>query len=731
LLSCAGLWAAAAPFALRFGASGGLAIPLEGAAADVLLIGERADALPGYDSNDVPAPPAPPGEGVPLLFFATGEPLTSQCWHDFRPLGVGQTWELHLEGMASGTTVTLTWRLDSGSLGANSLQLVDRQTRAVLVPDLLATNSIAFQDHDRTLLVTYGDGNLLPSPRYDATFMLETDSFASLPFAALLGNDDDPDAGDLLSVVAVGSPALPGGATPAPGSTTYGTTALDAANARLTYALPTPLPADWTGQVAFGYSARDSSPFGPGESQGTVRLTVAPHLVQDPLAARVLAPAGSVVELSYTLRHTGALQSLAIEYALPLFGSGAGLGSWQFQGEYGDDAAGTAAPLIEAGYGPDGIPGTADDTGTVRLDFGTAVPPTGTRLHFRVRLPTTASGEARVTSRARYCLGSAPTAEPSQVLADVVVKVPTYTVAFTAGTGGTLSGTAAQAVDYGGNSTAVLAVAAPGYAFVRWSDGVTTNPRRFTNVQADARVTAEFVLILPVEPSGHFDLGFRNAANPPGRELWDFTGHYNAPLGAYTLQMDLVHDERGALTGTGTVSGSLPGGSPVSVPVTLRGRASGQGGVVTVAIRLSGMNATSSATAKLILTREASGLVGAYAVSLGLASGGNDSVSGTCALALPAGMDGSFRLGVDLVQHDRAMVTGSGRLTLSNGRAVDLLIRGRSAGGTTLLHVEGDGTIDPLFGALQLALQITTFSNHAADITTLSGKAFGQRVNWP
>jgi hypothetical protein len=48
-----------------------------------------------------------------------------------------------------------------------------------------------------------------------------------------------------------------------------------------------------------------------------------------------------------------------------------------------------------------------------------------------------------------------------------------------------------------------------------------------------------------------------------------------------------------------------------------------------------------------------------------------------------------------------------------------------------LLHVEGDGTIDPLFGALQLALQITTFSNHAADITTLSGKAFGQRVNWP
>ena len=69
--------------------------------------------------------------------------------------------------------------------------------------------------------------------------------------------------------------------------------------------------------------------------------------------------------------------------------------------------------------------------------------------------------------------------------------VNTYTLTYTAGANGTISGTSPQTVNHNGSGTAVTAVANTGYHFVSWSDGVTTATRTDTNVTANKSVTAE------------------------------------------------------------------------------------------------------------------------------------------------------------------------------------------------------------------------------------------------
>lgn len=69
----------------------------------------------------------------------------------------------------------------------------------------------------------------------------------------------------------------------------------------------------------------------------------------------------------------------------------------------------------------------------------------------------------------------------------------TYTVTYTAGSNGSITGTATQSVDYGKNTTLVTANPATGYVFSTWSDGVTTQSRIDYNVQGNLTVSAEFV----------------------------------------------------------------------------------------------------------------------------------------------------------------------------------------------------------------------------------------------
>src|SRR5207244_5525546 len=72
--------------------------------------------------------------------------------------------------------------------------------------------------------------------------------------------------------------------------------------------------------------------------------------------------------------------------------------------------------------------------------------------------------------------------------------INTYTLTYTAGANGTITGTSPQTVNYGADGSAVTAVPDTGYHFVNWSDSSTQNPRTDINVTADISVTANFTI---------------------------------------------------------------------------------------------------------------------------------------------------------------------------------------------------------------------------------------------
>jgi hypothetical protein len=69
-----------------------------------------------------------------------------------------------------------------------------------------------------------------------------------------------------------------------------------------------------------------------------------------------------------------------------------------------------------------------------------------------------------------------------------------FTLTYSAGPNGSITGETTQVVDPDSDGTAVEAVPDPGYHFVQWSDGVGENPRTDTYVTSDITVTAEFAI---------------------------------------------------------------------------------------------------------------------------------------------------------------------------------------------------------------------------------------------
>lgn len=76
-------------------------------------------------------------------------------------------------------------------------------------------------------------------------------------------------------------------------------------------------------------------------------------------------------------------------------------------------------------------------------------------------------------------------------------EINSYTLTYTAGANGTISGTSPQTVNHGSSGTEVTAEADAGFAFLDWSDGVLTASRTDTNVTGDIDVTANFVEFSP------------------------------------------------------------------------------------------------------------------------------------------------------------------------------------------------------------------------------------------
>ncbi|MFZ4648411.1 MAG: InlB B-repeat-containing protein [Patescibacteria group bacterium] len=72
--------------------------------------------------------------------------------------------------------------------------------------------------------------------------------------------------------------------------------------------------------------------------------------------------------------------------------------------------------------------------------------------------------------------------------------INTFSLSYSSGSGGTISGTTTQTINYGSNGTPVTPVANANYHFVNWSDASTSSPRTDTNVTNNISVTANFAI---------------------------------------------------------------------------------------------------------------------------------------------------------------------------------------------------------------------------------------------
>ena len=75
-----------------------------------------------------------------------------------------------------------------------------------------------------------------------------------------------------------------------------------------------------------------------------------------------------------------------------------------------------------------------------------------------------------------------------------ITYVSSYTLTYTAGSYGSISGTSPQTVSCGASGSAVTAVPVACYHFVNWNDSSTSNPRTDTNVAANISVIANFAI---------------------------------------------------------------------------------------------------------------------------------------------------------------------------------------------------------------------------------------------
>lgn len=136
-----------------------------------------------------------------------------------------------------------------------------------------------------------------------------------------------------------------------------------------------------------------------------------------------------------------------------------------------------------------GVNGAIDPSASVSVDYGTSQSFTIT--------PSTGYHIQDV-----FVDGSSVGAVTSYTFANVTAShtittafaINTYTLTYTAGANGTITGTSPETVNHGASGTDVTAVPSTGYHFVKWSDDSTANPRTDSNVTANVNVAATFTI---------------------------------------------------------------------------------------------------------------------------------------------------------------------------------------------------------------------------------------------
>lgn len=147
--------------------------------------------------------------------------------------------------------------------------------------------------------------------------------------------------------------------------------------------------------------------------------------------------------------------------------------------------------------------------------------------------------------------------------------INTYTLSYTAGPNGSLTGSTAQTIDHGSNGIAISAVPASGYHFVNWSDGSIANPRTDSNITANLSVTANFEFTNPdANGNGILDAWettmFGNSAIGNNPASGDADGDGLSNLMEYALGTDPLLGNTSPITSDFT---NLPDGSHLRLTI--------------------------------------------------------------------------------------------------------------------------------------------------------------------
>jgi VWFA-related protein len=417
--------------------------------------------------------------------------------------------------------------------------------------------------------------------------------------------------------------------------------------------------------------------------------------------------AGSTLDVSVTLSHStpAALSSLAVQERLPT--------GWTF-----NSVVSTPAPSIKP---------VAGATGTLGFAWVTIPSRWPVTLTYRVNVPAGTTGTKSVTGTASFREDSG---ETSVTTAASTIVSSEVTVTFAAGVGGSISGTTSQTIFYGGSTTPVTAAASFGYVFTQWDDGSTANPRTLTTVTATQTRTAAFRLANAVAPNGSFLAVISPADVTAGRGLWDLTGTYSTTVAGRPLTLVLVEDSRGRLSGTATLQVSTTK-AVVPIVMPIKGSASATHGALVATMAMQGTAAGNAASASLTLklalntaTRQlvgpASGSALVGAVTLPLA--------GSVSLSLPAAMDGTWTLLLQVAPNGRT-VSGSATLRLANGADYLFVVRGRIAGQTVVATLVGHPS-DVAAKGIEISTTLTPLEGGWARLNAFSGKGYGQLLHW-
>lgn len=299
------------------------------------------------------------------------------------------------------------------------------------------------------------------------------------------------------------------------------------------------------------------------------------------------------------------------------------------------------------------------------------------------------------------------------------------TVTYTVDGHGNLTGALTQAVPYGGSATAVSATAETGYVFWGWNDGLTDNPRTDVSVTADQEFVARFVGVN--SPIGEFLAAVDATGVADGRGWWDFTGHYSTTVDDMPLELDLVHDTQGRLTGTATGTSA----KSTTVAMVARGTVRGSAGNVQATITLKGTDAARSVrvalTMTLALEAEARRLAGSASGSVSSA-GLRTPLGGAVVLPLPEGMDGTWTLWFSLTQAASG-VTGTAVLTLANLAEYEFILKGQRVDGSAVLALSGSPS-DPAARSIRMQATIAPLVWDGTTLQAFWGEGYGQRLRW-